>query len=798
MVGYQMIWNGEHFRLLDVRGLAHISYSHPTRGHCDPAENGCMADFTDPRRLPYCSEHGGGARALPHRAPCKIKDFVELTPGDSGDKIFVPTSVEVLTEARVCPRGPGDAHGCFYERLPGADCLAHGKYMCQTRGGEPSQFYYVADAERYDLRFTSSFERNGIHGTSLEYPGYVGVCTGLHAPRAPRSWAQRKMDQTVAQKACDGTEAPGVAVEKIACMAGEVCATQRQFDVRRDVIQGGQRQLKDTMRNRFGQGPSPVSLRLERGRGRPPEGGAAQQVGSGAAGGLEVVDRRIGPPQTAHPVHRAGMTAVRMCLTRAPGLATLELALGACNIASLSARAADIDAGARMVIMDDLPFWAGLLVSLAAKYLGFYIGPEAYQQEWAAAETKYSDRSGTWSWRSSYVYYPPPGDAGANTSVNYEPCNYTTSSEHAHHLDRGWIARPSAPSNMPYWLPKTYFHASGFTTYSTVVSSAPTGAFVQHVAIRISNISSVSAGIAPSRAAHGGDAPPVGIVACSVALTSSEMSLCAVASCAAADAAVARWASQHLQLLLRVGDLLRAALVRGGPRGDLRGGCLAVGFQVVDFGLMAVICPLGDCACWSRPWVMWAPQLLMLLSGCPMYVAGLQHETKASLAADSAASSGREAAVAAAGRAAEARAVEAAAAEDELLAQRAARDAALKDPPLRLLQDRGDEEGPEGEGSQVPGQDAEAPEDTARAMMAKWADEEHKGKIIQKMTTATTTEPIEVRAERRWQQKLDTLLSVKTFLYQDGGIVGNLARQLAVPVAALGLGLVLWCALPKQ
>mmetsp|Transcript_10212 Transcript_10212/g.28719 ORF Transcript_10212/g.28719 Transcript_10212/m.28719 type:complete len:542 (-) Transcript_10212:192-1817(-) len=198
-----------------------------------------------------------------------------------------------------------------------------------------------------------------------------------------------------------------------------------------------------------------------------------------------------------------------------------------------------------------------------------------------------------------------------------------------------------------------------------------------------------------------------------------------------------------------------------------------------------------------RPWVMWAPQLLMLLSGCPMYVAGLQHETKASLAADSAASSGREAAVAAAGRAAEARAVEAAAAEDELLAQRAARDAALKD-SLRLLQDRGDEEGPEGEGSQVPGQDAEAPEDTARAMMAKWADEEHKGKIIQKMTTATTTEPIEVRAERRWQQKLDTLLSVKTFLYQDGGIVGNLARQLAVPVAALGLGLVLWCALPKQ
>eukprot|EP00959_Pyramimonas_sp_CCMP1952_P299034 6254884-Pyramimonas_sp.AAC.1 len=48
---------------------------------------------------------------------------------------------------------------------------------------------------------------------------------------------------------------------------------------------------------------------------------------------------------------------------------------------------------ARTVIVDHLPFWAGFLVPLAAKYLGFYIGPEAYQQEWAAAETKHSDRA---------------------------------------------------------------------------------------------------------------------------------------------------------------------------------------------------------------------------------------------------------------------------------------------------------------------------------------------------------------------------------------------------------------------
>ena len=78
--------------------------------------------------------------------------------------------------------------------------------------------------------------------------------------------------------------------------------------------------------------------------------------------------------------------------------------------------------------------------------------------------------------------------------MNYEPCNYTTSSEHTHHLDHGWIAPPSAPSAVPPRWPKTCFHASGFMTYSAVVSSAPTGTFVQLVAIRISNISSVSAG----------------------------------------------------------------------------------------------------------------------------------------------------------------------------------------------------------------------------------------------------------------------------------------------------------------
>lgn len=330
--GYELIWKGEHFKLLDVRGLAHIWYSHPTEGHCDPAENGCRPDFTALDRLPYCAEYAG-ASALPGRASCKIKDFVELTPGDSGDKIFVPTSVEVFTEARTCPRGSDDEHRCSYRRLPGTDCLAHGKYMCQTRDGERDQFYYVADAERYDLRFTSSFERNGIHGTSLEYPGYVGVCRRLRAPREPRTWAQRKRDQTAAMEDCDSADAPGVAMEKMACKAGESCATQREFDVGRDVVEGAKRQLDGyadfKLPGRAGDGsnargsrdgarssrdaeeeedattpggPRPASLRLLRGHGRR----AGRRVAAGSRLGVGESPRGFWDPAEREFVATAG------------------------------------------------------------------------------------------------------------------------------------------------------------------------------------------------------------------------------------------------------------------------------------------------------------------------------------------------------------------------------------------------------------------------------------------------------------------------------------------------------------
>jgi len=48
---------------------------------------------------------------------------------------------------------------------------------------------------------------------------------------------------------------------------------------------------------------------------------------------------------------------------------------------------------ARALVLEMVPFWGDFLVDLAAKYLGYYIGPEAHLREWAGATGKFMDRA---------------------------------------------------------------------------------------------------------------------------------------------------------------------------------------------------------------------------------------------------------------------------------------------------------------------------------------------------------------------------------------------------------------------
>ena len=46
----------------------------------------------------------------------------------------------------------------------------------------------------------------------------------------------------------------------------------------------------------------------------------------------------------------------------------------------------------RIVVQECVPFWSTFTVSLAAKYLGFFLGPDSHRREWAAASAKYLSR----------------------------------------------------------------------------------------------------------------------------------------------------------------------------------------------------------------------------------------------------------------------------------------------------------------------------------------------------------------------------------------------------------------------
>ena len=47
---------------------------------------------------------------------------------------------------------------------------------------------------------------------------------------------------------------------------------------------------------------------------------------------------------------------------------------------------------ARIVVMERVAFWSNFALSLAAKYLGFFIGPDSHLHEWSAAISKFHSR----------------------------------------------------------------------------------------------------------------------------------------------------------------------------------------------------------------------------------------------------------------------------------------------------------------------------------------------------------------------------------------------------------------------
>lgn len=193
VIGGQIVWRNEQYLMKDVKGLARIWYTHPTKDRCDAANSSCLSDFRPLTELEYCHEFAG-VGAGDQKAHCKYQSKVSIaTRGVSNNQLFIPTAVEVITERVNCEPSEENGHDCDneYSADPGSDCLHRG-YLCKKRAGMDNQFYYVADIKNFKLRFTSSYERDNIRGTSLMHPAYVGQCESmLRLPNTSRHWVER-------------------------------------------------------------------------------------------------------------------------------------------------------------------------------------------------------------------------------------------------------------------------------------------------------------------------------------------------------------------------------------------------------------------------------------------------------------------------------------------------------------------------------------------------------------------------------------------------------------------------------
>jgi len=218
----QILWNNEDFVYKDVSGIARMWLSHPTLNYCDPALPTCKSNFKSLLHLPYCQEFGEVSGRHPEAKHCVYQGKNSMAPhGEVDDKLFIPTAIELITEKKSCEPSIENEYFCENEfvELQGSDCDAQG-YKCSKRGGKTHQYFYVADIENAIVQFTSTYDRDGTSGTSLEHRGYYYECQDkTNVKHGEYSWAARMNASNLPNRGCSSK----FVRKPIHCRPGVVC-----------------------------------------------------------------------------------------------------------------------------------------------------------------------------------------------------------------------------------------------------------------------------------------------------------------------------------------------------------------------------------------------------------------------------------------------------------------------------------------------------------------------------------------------------------------------------------------------
>eukprot|EP00933_Yihiella_yeosuensis_P051173 TRINITY_DN49037_c0_g1_i1.p1 TRINITY_DN49037_c0_g1~~TRINITY_DN49037_c0_g1_i1.p1 ORF type:complete len:558 (-),score=56.50 TRINITY_DN49037_c0_g1_i1:67-1740(-) len=215
IVGGQIVWHNEHFQRMDVEGFSRMRAFPNTEEDCGGKPD-CGRIYKKLEDLPFCTEFKG--TAFSSSAPCKHIDHNALGVG-SDDRLFFTTTVETVIE-HLTPDGK-------YEQEPGSHCLA-GNYLCSKRGGNDNLISYMADVDEVRIQFTSSYDRDGMAGNSLEHAGFYEKCP---ARMARENKAYKWADRLFKKEDCHGG---GETEHHIPCQDDNHCSRLQEFDAFKD------------------------------------------------------------------------------------------------------------------------------------------------------------------------------------------------------------------------------------------------------------------------------------------------------------------------------------------------------------------------------------------------------------------------------------------------------------------------------------------------------------------------------------------------------------------------------------
>jgi len=151
VIGFQVIYGNEHYKLFDVNGSTRLTIQQPTKDGCNPRKEECEDALPSLTSLPYCAEG----------VECVHADMVELSPmGVKGGEIFVPTRIDKVEQGRGCSR-----------ESKTTNCTK----LWKTE--KRHEHTFIAGIESYTVMLVSSYFRNGIRGMSSSHQGFYYECT---------------------------------------------------------------------------------------------------------------------------------------------------------------------------------------------------------------------------------------------------------------------------------------------------------------------------------------------------------------------------------------------------------------------------------------------------------------------------------------------------------------------------------------------------------------------------------------------------------------------------------------------